>query len=241
MNYRRTAAVAALMLATLCASATEKENIRIKVLNSETRSMTIDDSGVPKNCDQVNFDAYCNNSKSVLLTNTLTVQEGNQPPFRVSCNIDTRWSRCIPLPKGESYDARLAKHGIVIYYVDDKGKVRSQLYTLTAGEAKPQVAAATAPAPVAVTHSTPAASALRSLAVESSQTIKCSFTSTPPGAEINLDGNYVGNTPSEIAVSTGTHVVVLSMPGFAQWRRDLKVAAGSEAVNVTASLQKTQP
>ncbi len=70
--------------------------------------------------------------------------------------------------------------------------------------------------------------------------IRCSFMSTPAGAEITLDGRYVGNTPSEIGVSAGTHVVVLSMPGFADWKRDLAVAADS-VVNVEATLQKAQP
>jgi len=41
--------------------------------------------------------------------------------------------------------------------------------------------------------------------------VKCNFTSTPAGADINLDGKYVGSTPSEIMVSTGTHVVIFSM------------------------------
>ena len=69
--------------------------------------------------------------------------------------------------------------------------------------------------------------------------MRCNFSSTPPSAEITLDGKYVGNTPSEISVSTGTHVVVFSMPGFGEWKRDLTVVAGS-VVNVTANLQKTQ-
>ena len=66
------------------------------------------------------------------------------------------------------------------------------------------------------------------------------FRSTPSGADITVDGRYVGNTPSEIGLSTGAHVVVLSMSGFAQWKRELTVEADS-VVNVTASLQKTQP
>ncbi|MGC2818857.1 MAG: PEGA domain-containing protein, partial [Candidatus Sulfotelmatobacter sp.] len=71
--------------------------------------------------------------------------------------------------------------------------------------------------------------------------VRCNFTSSPSGAEITLDGKYVGNTPSEIAVSAGTHVVAFSTPGFVQWKRDLTVEAGSIVVNVTASLQKAQP
>ncbi|MFY9906282.1 MAG: PEGA domain-containing protein, partial [Terriglobales bacterium] len=70
--------------------------------------------------------------------------------------------------------------------------------------------------------------------------VKCDFTSTPPGAEISVDWRYVGNTPSEIGLSAGTHIVVISMPGFAEWKRELTVGSDSE-LNVTAVLQKPQP
>jgi hypothetical protein len=70
--------------------------------------------------------------------------------------------------------------------------------------------------------------------------VKCNFTSTPAGAEITVDGSYVGNTPSEIGVTTGTHEIVLSLAGFAEWKRELVVAPDSGIVSVTASLQKTQ-
>jgi hypothetical protein len=67
--------------------------------------------------------------------------------------------------------------------------------------------------------------------------VKCNFTSTPAGAEITLDGKYVGSTPSEIELVTGTHAVVFSMPGFPQWKRELTVLPGSE-LTVNAILQK---
>ncbi|MGA9989763.1 MAG: PEGA domain-containing protein, partial [Terriglobales bacterium] len=71
--------------------------------------------------------------------------------------------------------------------------------------------------------------------------VKCNFSSTPSGADITNDSwKYVGSTPSEISLSTGTHVVVISMPGFAEWKRELTVAPDS-VVNVTAILEKTQP
>ena len=69
----------------------------------------------------------------------------------------------------------------------------------------------------------PAAQVVPSELVEK---VKCNFTSTPAGAEITLDGKYVGSTPSEIELVTGTHVVVFSMPGFTQWKRELTVLLG---------------
>ena len=108
MSMRRMAALqAGVLLAAVFASAASKTNLmRIKVLDSETRSVSLGGNDVPKNCDQVNFDAYCNNSRAAVLTNTLLVQEDNGQPFRISCTIDSRFSRCAPLPKGESFDAR---------------------------------------------------------------------------------------------------------------------------------------
>jgi hypothetical protein len=225
------------------ANATSRNNaIQIKVLDSETRSVSVGGSDVPKNCDQVNFDAYCNNSKTTAVTNTLQVQEGNGPPFRVACTIDSRWSRCVSLPKGESFEAKKEKRGVIVYYVDDKGKARSQLYTLVdmGRKASPPAAAVAVGSPPASLAPAPAPhAAAQEVVSEKAEKIKCNFSSTPSGAEITLDGKYVGSTPSAIGLVTGTHVVVLSMPGFAQWKRDLTVLPGSE-LTVSATLQKGQ-
>src|SRR5271155_1344623 len=257
MNQRKRAVVqVGLLFVALCTNAAVKNNIRIKILDSETRSVVIDDSGVPKNCDQVNFDAYCHNSRNMAVTNTLLVQEGDNPPFRITCTIDTKFSRCMPLPKGESFDARREKRGLTVYFVDDKGKERRQLYTLVASDKKltqavPVAAVATEPVSpphtAAAVQSSPAPATAPTVAVAPApspaaaqgglpgkvekgevEKVRCKFGSTPPGAEITLDGQYVGSTPSEISISTGTHVVLLSMPGFAQWKRELTVSPGSE-------------
>ena len=170
MSQSRIAAVqAGFLLMAMWASAAVNNNIRIKVLDSETHSVVLDDSGVPKNCDGVNFDAYCHNSKAVQLTNTMLVQEDDQSPFRISCSVDTRWSRCTPLPSGESFDARREKRGLLVYFADDNGKMRKQLYSLVATEAASAVpstapnAAPVSPAPRAVESGTQAATPPRFL------------------------------------------------------------------------------
>jgi len=196
--------------------------MRIKVLDSETRSLAIEGSSVPKNCDAVNFDAYCNHSKGAVMMNTLLVQEGNDPPFKISCTVDTRYSRCVPLPKGQTFEARRQKRGIEVSYTDDKGKFRSQMYSLVEGN--PSLAG-----PVENVEQLPAAE----------QSVKCSFSSTPAGADLTLDGKYVGSTPSVVSVTPGTHIVVVSMGGFTQWKRELTVSAGSD-LTVNAVLEKAQ-
>jgi len=243
--------LASLLLVAMFADAATKNAIRVKVLDSETHSLVLDDSGVPKNCDQMNYDAYCHSSKTEQVTNTLLVQEGNGTPYRVACTIESKWSRCVPLPKGQSFDASREKHGITVYYVDDDGKPRKQLYAFVAADSKsaPATPAAAppagtpaqkpAPAIAQAQNAVPAAPAPQVAASSVRETVKCSFGSAPPGAEVTLDGRYVGSTPSVLGVTVGTHIVVISMPGFAQWKRELAVASGSE-LTVNAVLQKAQ-
>jgi hypothetical protein len=260
MSVPRIAAlqVALLLAAVLANAASPKDTVRITVLDSVTQASTADNNGVPQNCEQLTFDAYCRSTSNVPLVSTLLVREDNEPPFRIRCTIESKYSRCMPLPKGETFDAKKEKHGMTVYYVDDKGKARKQLYTLVASDAKagqltpaaevsamPAPAPAPAPHPAAAVQNSPApvpappTPAPAGLPERIEEKVRCSFSSTPPGAEIALDGRYVGNTPSQIALSTGTHVVTFSMPGFAQWKRDLTVLSGSE-LTVSATLQKAQ-
>jgi len=250
-----------LLLVAVFANAASKSAIRIKVLDSQTSSVVLDDSGVPKNCDQLNYDAYCHSAKTEQVTNSLLVQEGNGTPYRVACTIESKWSRCTPLQKGESFDARKDKHGITIYYADEDGKPRKQLYTFVAAGTKSNAAtsaaavaaqpagaqaqsSAKAPAEVQaqITAQAPPQNSVQALPAPVAsgslrETVKCSFSSTPAGAEVTLDGRYVGSTPSVLGLTVGTHVVLISMPGFTQWKRELAVASGSE-LTVNAVLEK---
>jgi hypothetical protein len=67
---------------------------------------------------------------------------------------------------------------------------------------------------------------------------KLQLGSDPPGADIEVDGNFVGNTPSDLQVSEGDHTVAMKMAGFKSWERKLKVNAGS-SVHLNAALEKT--
>jgi hypothetical protein len=238
-----------LLAATFANAGSQKDAVRITVLDSVTRASAPDNNGVPLNCEQLTYDAYCRSTSNAPMVSTLLVQEDSQPPFRISCTIESRYSRCIPLPKGESFDARREKHGLEVYYVDDKGKERKQLYALVNanGKSSPAVAAVAtqpvqaappprqsspAPVPAPQAEASPAQAA-------PAEKVKCNFSSTPAGAEITLDGKYVGSTPSEIELITGTHVIVFSTPGFAQWKRDLTVLSGSQ-LTVNAILQKSE-
>jgi hypothetical protein len=66
---------------------------------------------------------------------------------------------------------------------------------------------------------------------------KLQIDSTPPGADIEVDGSFVGNTPSDVQIAEGDHTVVVKKSGFKNWERALKSSAGSN-VHLTAELEK---
>lgn len=69
-------------------------------------------------------------------------------------------------------------------------------------------------------------------------TAKLSVTSVPNGADIEVDGSFVGNTPSDVQLPEGEHNVAVKKSGFKDWERKLKVSAGS-SVHLNAELEQT--
>lgn len=78
-----------------------------------------------------------------------------------------------------------------------------------------------APPPVAAEIAAPAAPAQASLTVDS----------TPPGADVEIDGAFVGNTPSTVSVVPGSHQIAVKKKGFADWTKTLTVTGGSVHLN----------
>jgi hypothetical protein len=68
---------------------------------------------------------------------------------------------------------------------------------------------------------------------------KLQLGSDPPGADIEVDGSFVGNTPSDVQVAEGEHTVSVKKTGFKNWQRTLKVTGGS-SVHLNAELEKIQ-
>jgi hypothetical protein len=66
---------------------------------------------------------------------------------------------------------------------------------------------------------------------------KLSVGSVPDGADIEVDGSFVGNTPSDVQVAEGDHTVTVKKAGFKDWERKLKVTGGS-SVHLNAELEK---
>ena len=114
------------------------------------------------------------------------------------------------------------------------GSVQDSCAAITAHWAahSKQIAAAPVPpapaviAPVAVIASPAAAPQMASLTVESSVS----------GADIEVDGSFVGSTPSTVSVAPGQHTITVKKNGYTDWSRTMNVSGS--AVRVSAEMEK---
>jgi PEGA domain len=96
--------------------------------------------------------------------------------------------------------------------------IRSAEATEAAAKQKPVAAAMSAAAESAVTRVTVA--------------------SVPIGADIEVDGNFVGNTPSTINLPAGDHAVTVSKSGYKTWERKMQSNGGNVNLNVELEAQQ---
>jgi hypothetical protein len=61
------------------------------------------------------------------------------------------------------------------------------------------------------------------------------ISSDPPGADIEIDGSFVGDTPSSLGIAIGQHTVRVSKNGYKQWERTLKSSTGN--IRIAAVLE----
>jgi hypothetical protein len=58
--------------------------------------------------------------------------------------------------------------------------------------------------------------------------------STPPGCDINVDGKYMGSTPSTIQLAPGEHQISIEKEELTPWQRTMTVtASGSSTIDAT--------
>ncbi len=60
--------------------------------------------------------------------------------------------------------------------------------------------------------------------------------SSPDGAEITIDGKFMGTTPSTLNLSAGAHTVTIEKSGHKEWTRTVTLSAGGN-ITVDATLE----
>lgn len=67
---------------------------------------------------------------------------------------------------------------------------------------------------------------------------KVTVASQPAGADIEVDGAFVGSTPSTVELAAGDHTITVKKDGFQSWEKKIKTTGGE--VNLVAELKKTE-
>jgi hypothetical protein len=104
------------------------------------------------------------------------------------------------------------------------------------GSAPAPAPSASAPAPAS--GGTPPAAAPASSAPASGDQAHLQVSSTPDGADIEIDRIFVGNTPSTIGVPAGQHKITVKKTGFNPWERTITVSSGQVSVNAVLEQSK---
>ncbi len=71
--------------------------------------------------------------------------------------------------------------------------------------------------------------------VPASATATLDISSTPLNADIEVDGSFIGNTPSSFGLAGGEHTVKISKSGYKPWERKVKTSTG--AARLVAELE----
>ncbi len=58
--------------------------------------------------------------------------------------------------------------------------------------------------------------------------VTVAITSTPVGADIEVDDAFLGHTPAELPLTVGERLVTISKPGYKPWQRKLRVLSGGK-------------
>jgi hypothetical protein len=130
-------------------------------------------------------------------------------------------------------DITVPKGAEVTAYVNGDVRLESKNFS-----AKTEQGAQTAVAPQsAPAQSDPAPSAIAPAGVPATGTLDVH--STPEGAEVYVDGTFIGNAPATLKLTPGQHTIRVTQAGYKDWSREIGVQAGSEA-HLTASLGKQE-
>ncbi len=106
---------------------------------------------------------------------------------------------------------------------------------LTKFQPAPLVPAA---APVPATQQVPPASpAATPVSPDQGAAAELEVSSTPDGADVEIDGNFVGSTPSTVGVAAGPHQLSVKKAGFKPWERQITVSSGHIKVDATLESQ----
>jgi hypothetical protein len=159
------------------------------------------------------------------------VVEGSDTVYITSERLWWRWSKGAHVAVNET--VKYYVEGRKLHILDDDGKEHSA--EIVKEVRKLPQAAGPSVAPQPENRPSTEAQAVSTLTPQASVAVD----STPPGADIEIDGAFVGSTPSTLTVAPGNHKIAVKKKGFADWTKTLNVTGGS--IHLSAELEQTPP
>lgn len=133
-----------------------------------------------------------------------------------------------------TFSAKIEKRDMKVCEPKDNGKCREVKFVIVGAEPttskNKSVSNVPDPAP-AVSPTAPTAIAQATLVIDS----------MPPSADIEIDGVFVGNTPSTVSVALGSHQIAVKQKGFTDWIKTLNVTGGVVHLNARLESPRDQP
>ena len=134
-----------------------------------------------------------------------------------------------------TYQAKIEKRDMKVCEPKDNGNCREVKFNIVA--AVPTVNEGKTTSEHGVTASTPPPAQVASPAAVLQASV--AIESVPPGADVEIDGAFVGNTPSTVTVAPGSHQIAVKKKGFTDWTKTLNVTGGT--VHLNAELENEPP
>lgn len=162
--------------------------------------------------------------RHVLNTMLVVASDGNA--YVLGCEAAFRWSKCKGLQTGDVFRASRTEQGLRVHATDAGGKATEVDFSvLNSRSLKPEQAQN--PSTSAPVKPEPRGTG--------TVTVLCG----QAGAEIYVDGKFVGNPPVMLDLPEGPHDFEVKSEGFTAWKRELEVLKNS-AVTLNATLDKAQ-
>jgi hypothetical protein len=161
------------------------------------------------------------------------VVEGDDAVYFTSERLIWRWSKGVHVSVNET--VKYYVEGRKLHLLDDDGKEHSIEIIKTVLKSAPVVNTAASTLPE---NQTPTAVPA---AVGTSGEASVTIDSMPAGADIEVDGAFVGDTPSTVTIASGSHKISVMKKGYVDWNRTMNVTSGTIHLNADMETVTAQP
>jgi hypothetical protein len=217
---------------TYIAAAISKKNVPVDVVTDQTKA----DFSLKAAPVQIKSESTGGKVARCLFASCIGIEDkGNvSVQFIDTSSSKMLWAYSVNKQKGGSKNEQSMAEAIA-KHLKDFVESKSGQEILAARASEP---AATAPQPELSNvafhqESNPSAQATEPALPSANVIVK----STPPGCDINVDGKYMGSTPSTIQLTPGEHLVSIEKENLTPWQRTMTVTAGGNST-IDATLAK---